>query len=136
MTRRRPTRPAPDDPRYQAGFRDLPLFAERGMAARNAVDALLAKPPVVPFADGDTSLEAAAIQARSGRATTDERRVYEALRAHVDTDDGLEIRLEMRHQTASARRRGLVQKGLVEWTGQYGQTRSGRRAKIWKAVVP
>lgn len=106
------------------------------MAAQNAVDALLGKPPVVPFVDGDTSLEAAAHQARTGRATTDERRVYEALLARPDTDDGLEVRLDLRHQTASARRRGLVQKGLVEWSNRYGQTRSGRRAKIWKVVVP
>jgi hypothetical protein len=135
MTKRRPS-PLDGDPRYQAGFRDLPLFTERGNAAQDAVDALLAKPPVTPYADGDTSLEAAAHQASTGRATTDEKRVYEALLARPDTDDGLEVRLELKHQTASARRRGLVQKGLVEWSNRYGQTRSDRRAKIWKAVVP
>lgn len=112
---------------------DLPLFARRGVAAQTAVDKLLKAPPVVPSCDRDTSLEAAHHQARSGRATSDERRVYEALVASADglTDDQVEILLAMRHQTASARRRGLVLKGLVEDSGRRRKTSSGRLAIVW-----
>lgn len=128
MSKRPLNPPAPDDPRYQDGLGDLPLFAER------TTPPALARPPLVPSCDADTSLEAAHHQARSGQARTDERRVYEALLASPDTDDGLEARLNMRHQTCSARRRGLVQKKLVEWTGDYRPTRSGRRAKVWRTI--
>ena len=47
------------------------------------------------------------------------------------TDDELEILLEMRHQTASARRRELALMGLVEDSGRRRRTRSGRKACVW-----
>jgi hypothetical protein len=106
-------------------LRDLPLFGapqpDLGIAG-------------TPHVDDDTSLEAAAVMAKSGKAKTDERRVFEALLEQPDTDDGIERRLDLPHQNASARRRSLELKGIVEWTGDYGKTQHGRRAKIWRVV--
>lgn len=50
------------------------------------------------------------------------------------TDDALEIKLEMRHQTVSACRRGLVKKDLVVPTGDTRPTRSGRKANVWECT--
>tara|TARA_Y100000310_G_C19997724_1_gene497013 strand:- start:32 stop:421 length:390 start_codon:yes stop_codon:yes gene_type:complete len=50
------------------------------------------------------------------------------------TDDSLEVKLEMRHQTVSACRRGLVKKELVEATGDTKPTRSGRKANVWECT--
>lgn len=47
------------------------------------------------------------------------------------TDDEMEIYLDMRHQTASARRRDLVIAGLVKESGERRKTRSGRTANVW-----
>lgn len=47
------------------------------------------------------------------------------------TDDEIEKATELAHQTASARRRGLVQKGLVVATRKRRATRSGRKATVW-----
>lgn len=47
------------------------------------------------------------------------------------TDDEIEQALEMRHQTASARRRELVLKGRVLDGGERRPTRSGSRAIVW-----
>jgi len=50
------------------------------------------------------------------------------------TDDELEVKLEMRHQTVSACRRGLVKKDLVVPTGDTKPTRSGRKANVWECT--
>jgi len=50
------------------------------------------------------------------------------------TDDEIEAALGLKHQTASAARRGLVIAGLVRDSGQVRNTRSGRKATVW--VVP
>jgi|HubBroStandDraft_1064217.scaffolds.fasta_scaffold281960_2 hypothetical protein len=47
------------------------------------------------------------------------------------TDDELERLTELSHQTVSARRRGLVQKGRIVDSGLRRQTRSGRKATVW-----
>ena len=47
------------------------------------------------------------------------------------TDDELEQRLGMSHQSLSACRRGCVKDGLVDPTGRTRPTRSGRSANIW-----
>lgn len=47
------------------------------------------------------------------------------------TDDEVEAVTGMRHQTASARRRELVLKGLVRDSGLRRETRSGRNATVW-----
>lgn len=92
----------------------------------------------VPYADPrtspETSLEAAAHQAGTGKAETDRQRVWEAILDEPDTDDGLEVRLGLPHQTVSARRRGLVLEGWIRDSGRKDTTRSGRRAAIWEPV--
>ena len=47
------------------------------------------------------------------------------------TDDELEQRLEMSHQSLSACRRGCVKEELVHPTGDTRPTRSGRSANVW-----
>jgi len=48
------------------------------------------------------------------------------------TDDELEQRMELRHQTLSSSRRGCVVKGWVVPTGKKRPTRSGRNANVWE----
>jgi len=50
------------------------------------------------------------------------------------TDDEVEAYTGMKHQTASARRRELVLKGLVQDSGRTRPTRSGCAATVWTAV--
>ena len=52
------------------------------------------------------------------------------------TCDEVEQRTGLSHQTASARCRGLVQKGRIELNGQKRETRSGRKAGVYVAVKP
>lgn len=54
------------------------------------------------------------------------------------TDDEIEVALGRSHQSASARRRGLVQKKLVADSGRTRPTRSGRHAVVWvrAAIAP
>ena len=47
------------------------------------------------------------------------------------TDDEIETAMNLRHQTASARRRELVQAGKLTESGEKRRTRSGRWAKVW-----
>jgi len=47
------------------------------------------------------------------------------------TDDEIEVACGLRHQTASARRRELVKRGLVGDSTSRRFTRSGRRATVW-----
>ena len=96
---------------------DLPLFQRVGYT---------------PYSDTGTSLEAA--HAAVPRAVTDEQRVLEALRARPDTDEGLGERLELAGNSVRPRRRSLVKKEKIEHGGEYRQTRSGRRAKVWRVV--
>lgn len=92
-------------------------------------------PPSVPYVQHDTSIEAAHFQASSGKASGDEARVLKLIRERGGcTDDEIEVALNLRHQTASARRRGLVLKGLVVETAGRRKTRSGRRATVWRAT--
>jgi len=59
-------------------------------------------------------------------------RVVGSLFKHGDaTDDELEDRLAMSHQSLSACRRGCVKDGLVIPTGCKRPTRTGRKANIW-----
>ena len=60
------------------------------------------------------------------------QRVVTSLRVDGDaTDDELEQRLGMTHQSLSACRRGCVKDELVAPTGKTRPTRSGRRANVW-----
>lgn len=91
--------------------------------------------PAAPHVAGsETSREAAeSIKPDVGRL---ERLVLSVIRARGErgaTDDEIELETGLRHQTASARRRGLVLKGLVISTDKTRPTRSGRNATIWRA---
>lgn len=48
-----------------------------------------------------------------------------------DTDDGLEVRTGMKHQTVSAARNALFETGWIRPSGEYRETRSGRHAIVW-----
>jgi predicted transcriptional regulator len=48
------------------------------------------------------------------------------------TTDAIEQRLSRSHQTVSPRVTDLRDKGLIEESGQFGRTRSGRKAVLWR----
>jgi len=92
--------------------------------------------PPAPAVFGSDTSEAAA---RSMDATAPSLRldVLMAIQAAGNrglTDDEIEVKLGLRHQTASARRRELVQAGLVLDSRQRRPTRSGRQASVWIAT--
>ena len=87
---------------------------------------------LAPFGDMDTSLAAA-------RAIVpDLQRLEAVVLADIArcvngaTDYEIECHTGMKHQTASARRRGLVLKGLVEDSGLRRATDTGRAAVVWR----
>lgn len=91
-------------------------------------------PPIgVPFEAGsDTS--AAAAESILDKLNHLESIVLDHLRFRGSmgaTDDEVEVATGLRHQTASARRRTLVLKGLVIDSGRRRATRSGRQAVVW-----
>ena len=51
------------------------------------------------------------------------------------TDDELEQRLDMRHQSVSSCRRGCVKDEWVQPTGDTRPTRSGRLANVWELTA-
>lgn len=86
-----------------------------------------------PYVPGSETSQAAAeaIRPHLGAMAA---KVYGYLRKaykHGATDDEVEAALVMRHQTASARRRELVLKGLVVDSGTRRATSSGRTATVW-----
>ena len=88
----------------------------------------------LPHNRRDTSIAAA--RDAEPNAGTDAHIALELIRYRGEfglTDDELEVMSAMRHQTASARRRGLVLKGLVRDSGQRRPTRSGSMAIVWVA---
>lgn len=92
-------------------------------------------PPHV--AGSDTSYEAA--QALIHIAPTLRERVHAALTLfglNGATDEDLEIKLRMRHQSVSARRRELERDGRAEKTGERRRNRSGRTARLYRAIAP
>ena len=85
-----------------------------------------------PHSDSETSLAAAHKIKTSAESLRG--RVLQYIRdeaARGATDDELEVALDMRHQTASARRRELVLQGAIIDSGRRRKTRSGRFAKVW-----
>lgn len=86
-----------------------------------------------PFARGSATSEAAA---RSMDAQLNELQnlVLNLVRAAGGagvTCDEVEARLNLRHQTASARINELVRKGKIVDAGKRRKTRSGRAATVW-----
>lgn len=88
-----------------------------------------------PFSEPGTSREAAA--AIRPHAAGMEAAVLDAIRSAGAAglcDHEIEAATGYIHQTASARRRGLVLKGLVRDSGQRRSTPSGRAARVWVAA--
>lgn len=86
-----------------------------------------------PFVPGSATSRTAArrIAHELGRL---EAEVFASICQSADrgrTDDEIERMCGMRHQTASARRRGLVLRGMVEDSGRTRLTRSKRPATVW-----
>jgi predicted transcriptional regulator len=61
-----------------------------------------------------------------------DRQILATLSARPRTDQEIEAAIERDHQAVSGNRCHLVERGLVEPSGEFGQTRSGRRAIIWR----
>lgn len=85
----------------------------------------------LPHCRVDTSVQAA--RSKRTHANQDRVRILErlAVLANGATSDEIEARLEMRHQTASARLHDLEADGLVVRTGRTRRTRSGRLARVY-----
>ena len=88
---------------------------------------------LAPHSDMGTSLEAArAIVPDLQRL---ERVVLDAIAYYSESglcDHEIEDVTGLKHQTASARRRALVLRGLVEDSGLRRRTDSGRMAVVWR----
>lgn len=86
----------------------------------------------IPFVRGsETSKEAA--EAKAPTKTRDEAKVLAFVHAQKRgaTDDEIEVGTGLCHQSASARRNGLVMKGLLADSGEKRLTRRKRRAIVW-----
>lgn len=89
--------------------------------------------PRARIADPETSHEAAASM-REG-AETHRRRILHTLRAHgPKTGDGLDEHFGWNHATANRRLPELREAGQVEMLTKTALTRSGRRARLWRAL--
>jgi hypothetical protein len=101
-------------------------------------DRLFTDPSVVPapaVMGSDTSEEAAKlIEPTSGSLRGKILEHTRRMAAFGVTDDEVEMWSGLRHQTASARRRELVQAGLLRDSGRRRPTRSGRMATVWVAT--
>ena len=89
--------------------------------------------PNLPFVRGsDTSEDAA--KSMKHIAPSDEARVYalfEKAGSYGVTDKEIELALGMIHESASARRNGLVLKGKVKNSGDKRRSPSGRKVTVW-----
>lgn len=88
------------------------------------------------FTNGTSTSNAAAASVQPSSASM-EKQVLSFIRKQGNTgatDDEIEAALNFRHQTASARRRGLVLQGYVKDSGQKRKTRAGRPATVWRAI--
>jgi len=95
----------------------------------------VSRKPYRPYVAGSSTSQAAAAS-QVGKAAVDEARVLDLIRTCGNfgaTDDEVEQALHLLHQTASARRRGLVLKDLVVDSGRTRLTRTSRHATVWIA---
>lgn len=88
--------------------------------------------PTAPYVKGSETSKAAA-KSIEHRLGLDAQRVFRAISAapYGRTCSELEAQLGMRHQTASARIKGLLDEGRIEPSGQKRETDSGRRANVY-----
>jgi len=59
-------------------------------------------------------------------------RVLNSLKDNPSTCDEVEVDLQGRHQSVSSRIRKGVQDGYIEDSGEKRQTRTGRKAIVWR----
>lgn len=86
------------------------------------------------FVQGSDTSQAAAVSMRGSA-----RIIREQICDTISTMDGctcdeVELLLDLRHQTASARITELRDEGLIEDSGNRRKTRSGRDAAVWVSV--
>jgi DNA-binding Lrp family transcriptional regulator len=94
---------------------DLPLFA------------------YVPYVkSSDTSRDAA--ESMRPHVSEIEQRVLAFVKLRARTCEELEEATGLSHQTASARLKGLADKGLIKDSGARRPTRSGRAARVYVAT--
>lgn len=89
----------------------------------------------IPYVRGSETSKAAAESIKHS-ATSDRVKVFNYLvqcGKRGATDDEIEAALDMRHQTASARRRSLENDQAVRKTDRKRKTRSGRSAYVYVA---
>lgn len=104
----------------------LTLFPERRRSIRRYPD--------VPGAVCSSETSQAAAESVCDSADTLRARVLEAIRTRGGaTCDELEVALNMRHQTASARLTELGKLGRIVPNGKR-DTRSGRKAVVWEVT--
>lgn len=97
-----------------------------------------AYPGGAPFVKGSSTSKAAA-DSIDGATKTIQRQVERYIReqgVNGATDDEIESRLNLRHQTASARRRELVLLEVIVDSERTRKTRSGRKATVWVIKQP
>jgi len=86
----------------------------------------------------ETSLQA--YESQKDKAPADKRKILAyIMREDLPkgaTCDEVEAALSLSHQTASARIRELFQDGSIRDSGLRRNTRTGRKATVWEAVVP
>ena len=91
----------------------------------------------VPYVRGsDTSRDAA--ESMRPHVSAIERDVLAFVKragAMGTTCDEIEDRMKLAHQTASARLKGLADKGLIKDSGVRRPTRSGRAARVYVVVA-
>ena len=64
------------------------------------------------------------------------KRVFQDIKDHDGaTCDEIEARLDLRHQTASARVNELYRRGFIQDLGFRRRTRGGRNAIVWKVAI-
>lgn len=87
-------------------------------------------PPSVPVDTSEAAAESVAECAETMR-----QRVLDAILAMDGaTCDEVEERLNMKHQTCSARVCELRRMGMIRDSGKVRKTRSGRNAVVWEVV--
>lgn len=86
----------------------------------------------------ETSLEA--YESQKDKAPADASKILAYIiredRPKGATCDEIEVALSMSHQTASARVRDLFKAGIIRDSGIRRNTRTGRKATVWEAVLP
>ena len=108
--------------------------ARRATARRMEAVGGLGEPTKAPYVQGSRTSQAAAESLSEKDLSWLEKKVFNVIRrARLNglTDEEVETRTGLRHQSASARRRGLVLKGWVRDSGKVHRNQSKRWAIRW-----